>query len=90
VIAALFGIAGYFNLFPGAEYFTRFDRARGTFQDPNVFGPFLVLPTLLLIQRLLRGPTLRNLHVLAAAEHPALRDLPEFLTRCLGCAAWRP
>ncbi|MFN3132239.1 O-antigen ligase family protein [Roseibium sp.] len=64
VIAALFGIAGYFNLFPGAEYFTRFDRARGTFQDPNVFGPFLVLPTLLLIQRFLRGPTLRNLYVL--------------------------
>ncbi len=64
VIVAFLGIAGYFNLFPGAEYFTRFDRARGTFQDPNVFGPFLVLPTLLLIQRLLLGPVLRNLFVL--------------------------
>lgn len=65
VIVAFLGIAGYFNLFPGSEYFTRFDRARGTFQDPNVFGPFLVLPTLLLIQRLLLGPVLRNLFVLA-------------------------
>ncbi|WP_420411007.1 O-antigen ligase family protein [Roseibium sp.] len=64
VIVALLGIAGYFHLFPGAEYFTRYDRARGTFQDPNVFGPFLVLPTLLLSQRLLLGPILRNLHVL--------------------------
>jgi len=65
LIVALLGIAGYFNLFPGAEYFTRFDRARGTFQDPNVFGPFLVLPTLLLLQRLLQGPVLRHVFVLA-------------------------
>jgi O-antigen ligase len=64
VIVALLGIAGYFNLFPGAEYFTRYGRARGSFQDPNVFGPFLVLPVLLLIQRLLLGPILRNLPVL--------------------------
>lgn len=61
VIVAAIGIAGYFNLFPGSSYFTLFDRARGTFQDPNVFGPFLVLPTLLLLQRLLQGPIFRNL-----------------------------
>ncbi|WP_417668159.1 O-antigen ligase family protein [Roseibium sp.] len=56
VLVALFGIAGYFNAFPGADFFTLYDRARGTFQDPNVFGPFLVLPTVLLIQRLLNRP----------------------------------
>ena len=48
LIAALFtailGIAGYFKLFPGATIFTLYDRARGGFQDPNVFGPFLMLP----------------------------------------------
>lgn len=48
VIAAVFtsflGVAGYFNLFPGAEIFTLYSRARGGFQDPNVFGPFLMLP----------------------------------------------
>jgi O-antigen ligase len=39
------GIAGYFDIFPGAhELFTTYDRARGTFKDPNVFGPFLVPP----------------------------------------------
>ena len=64
VLVAAIGIAGYFHLFPGADYFTLYDRARGTFQDPNVFGPFLVLPTVLLIQKLLRDSVLRNLHVL--------------------------
>lgn len=65
IFVATIGIAGYFHLFPGAAYFTLYDRARGTFQDPNVFGPFLVLPTVLLIHRLLRGPVFRNLHVVA-------------------------
>ena len=66
VIAALIGIAGYFHLFPGADYFTLYDRARGTFQDPNVFGPFLVLPAILLIQSLLREPLRNNLLALSA------------------------
>ncbi|PVB63299.1 O-antigen ligase family protein [Labrenzia sp. 011] len=64
VLVAAIGIAGYFQLFPGAGYFTLYDRARGTFQDPNVFGPFLVLPTVLLLQRLLKDSVLRNLHLL--------------------------
>ncbi|MHA7773379.1 O-antigen ligase family protein [Roseibium sp. M-1] len=64
VLVATIGVAGYFNLFPGSSYFTLYDRARGTFQDPNVFGPFLVLPTVLLIQRLLSQSVLRNLHLL--------------------------
>jgi hypothetical protein len=42
-VAALAGIAGYFDVFPGAhELLTRYDRATGFFKDPNVFGPFLV------------------------------------------------
>ncbi|MCK7615901.1 O-antigen ligase family protein [Roseibium sediminicola] len=64
VLVATIGIAGYFKLFPGAEYFTLYERARGTFQDPNVFGPFLVLPTVLLIHKLLRESVLRNLLLL--------------------------
>ncbi|MCX2723269.1 O-antigen ligase family protein [Roseibium salinum] len=64
VLVAAIGISGYFRLFPGADYFTLYDRARGTFQDPNVFGPFLVLPTVLLIQKLLRDSVLKNLHLL--------------------------
>ncbi|GAB4518144.1 MAG: O-antigen ligase family protein [Roseibium sp.] len=64
VLVAAIGIAGYFRLFPGAEYFTLYERARGTFQDPNVFGPFLVLPTVLIVQRLLRESVLKNLGLL--------------------------
>lgn len=43
-ITAILGIAGYFGLFPGADLFTRYGRAKGAFEDPNVFGPFLILP----------------------------------------------
>lgn len=55
VITSLLGILGYFHAFPGAEVFTLYDRAKGAFQDPNVFGPYLVPPALYLIYRLLSG-----------------------------------
>ncbi len=43
IFAALCGIVGYFNLFPGAaDLMTRYSRATGLFKDPNVFGPFLI------------------------------------------------
>ncbi|MBN9220437.1 MAG: hypothetical protein J0I79_21020 [Mesorhizobium sp.] len=59
VITSLLGIAGYFHAFPGAEIFTKYDRAAGAFQDPNVFGPFLVLPGIYLLYLLLTGPVTR-------------------------------
>ena len=55
VITAMLGILGYFHAFPGAEIFTRYDRAMGAFQDPNVFGPFLVAPSLYLLHGILTG-----------------------------------
>lgn len=43
IIPAITGIIGYFNLIPGSfELFTKFQRASGTFKDPNVLGPYLV------------------------------------------------
>ncbi|TWF56698.1 O-antigen ligase [Neorhizobium alkalisoli] len=59
IITALLGILGYFNAFPGAHVFTRYNRAMGAFQDPNVFGPYLVAPLLYLLYRLLTGSLLR-------------------------------
>ena len=59
VIVALLGVAGYLGLFPGAETFTRYERASGTFADPNVFGPFLSLPGVYLLHRLLTAPAAR-------------------------------
>jgi hypothetical protein len=60
VVSALLGIAGYFSLFPGAEIFTLYDRVKGTFQDPNVLGPFLVLPIVLLFQDIFTHPLRRS------------------------------
>jgi hypothetical protein len=50
-IAAISGIAGYFNLVPGGhDLLTLYERARGTFKDPNVLGAFLILPALFVLQ----------------------------------------
>jgi hypothetical protein len=51
LIAATAGIAGYFNLVPGGhDLLTLYDRASGTFKDPNVLGAFLILPALFALQ----------------------------------------
>ena len=51
LIAAMAGIAGYFNLVPGGhDLLTLYERARGTFKDPNVLGAFLILPALFTLQ----------------------------------------
>jgi hypothetical protein len=55
VVASLAGIVGYFHLMPGADIFTRYGRAQGTFNDPNVLGAFLIFPACLLIQRIVNG-----------------------------------
>src|SRR5882724_804232 len=49
--ASLAGIAGYFNLVPGGhDLLTLYERARGTFKDPNVLSAFLILPALFVLQ----------------------------------------
>ena len=56
VIAALAGIGAYFHLFGSlSDPLVLYGRARGTFNDPNVLGAFLVLPAILLFQRVLVG-----------------------------------
>jgi len=51
LVAAVSAIAGYFNLVPGGhDLLTLYERARGTFKDPNVLGAFLILPTLFVLQ----------------------------------------
>lgn len=52
VIAALGGIAGYFGIGPTELTQTTFGRATGTFNDPNVYGPYLIAPALYLGLRL--------------------------------------
>jgi hypothetical protein len=64
MVAAIAGIAGYFNLVPGGhDLLTLYDRARGTFKDPNVLGAFLILPALLVLQSVVSdrlGKSFRN------------------------------
>lgn len=55
VIVSLIGILAYFRAIPSADTFIFAQRAKSTFKDPNVFGPFLVLPGLLLMQKVMIG-----------------------------------
>lgn len=55
MIASLVGILAYFRMLPLSDLFLKFDRARGTFNDPNVLGAFLVFPALLALQRMITG-----------------------------------
>lgn len=58
VCTTILGIIGYFGV-SGFEMFTRYSRAMGAFQDPNVYAPFLVAPILYLIYGIVnRSPTL--------------------------------
>lgn len=52
VIAALIGTFAYLGIMPGKEMFLRYGRARATFNDSNVYGPFLILPAIFALQRL--------------------------------------
>jgi O-antigen ligase len=46
-LAAIAGLAGYFDLIPNLRPFVvSWNRARSFFKDPNVFGPFLLAPAL--------------------------------------------
>jgi hypothetical protein len=54
-IAALLGIAGYFKVFAGSDVFIMNNRAVSTFKDPNIFGPFLIMPLLMIGERFLAG-----------------------------------
>ena len=64
VIASSAAIAGYFRLVPGGhDLLTLYERARGTFKDPNVLGAFLILPALLTLQSIVSdhfGKAFRN------------------------------
>jgi hypothetical protein len=53
VVASAAAILGYFDIAGLAEHFTLYNRASGTFKDPNVLAPFLTLPLVWLAQSVL-------------------------------------
>ncbi len=59
LLTAALGILAYLGLMPGRDLFLLYGRAKATFQDPNVFGPFLMLPAMFVLQRVLLGSQFR-------------------------------
>jgi hypothetical protein len=55
LLSALLGTLGYLGLIPGRDLLTLYGRAKALFNDPNVFGPFLILPAMYALQRVLLG-----------------------------------
>ncbi|MBV9520272.1 MAG: O-antigen ligase domain-containing protein [Hyphomicrobiales bacterium] len=53
VAASIAGIIGFFNIGGLGEILTRYDRAAGTFKDPNVLGTFVILPLVYLVHSIL-------------------------------------
>lgn len=53
VLSAVIGTLSYLGLFPSADLFLLYGRARAMFKDPNVYGPFLILPAAYALQRVL-------------------------------------
>ncbi|WIY53943.1 hypothetical protein O9Z70_05270 [Devosia sp. YIM 151766] len=52
VVSAAIGIFAYLGVLPNSEMFLRYDRAKAMFKDPNVYGPFLILPAMLVLRDL--------------------------------------
>lgn len=50
LISAVIGILAYFHLLSSSDFFLLYGRAKALFKDPNVFGPFLVMPALFSIR----------------------------------------
>src|SRR5262249_24424761 len=55
VMTSIIGVLAYFHVLPNSEMFIRALRAASTFKDPNVFGPFLGLPGLFVLQLITFG-----------------------------------
>ncbi|WP_174248180.1 O-antigen ligase family protein [Bradyrhizobium sp. S69] len=79
MIASLAALAGYFNLVPGGhDLLTLYERARGTFKDPNVLGAFLILPALFVLQNVVTAPFAKSLGSTIALGIMALAILLAF------------
>ncbi|MDB5622101.1 MAG: O-antigen ligase family protein [Devosia sp.] len=51
-ISSVLGVLAYLGLIPNAETFVLYGRAKGLFKDPNVYGPFLILPAMYVLRDL--------------------------------------
>jgi O-antigen ligase len=85
VTSAIVGVLGLFAPVPTAEVLAEGGRARGLFQDPNVFGPFLI-PALLIVVEEIVQPRLLSARLLTKAVVAAILALGIFFSYSRG--AW--
>ncbi len=57
VTSSLASIMSYFHILPFGEWLLFYDRVKGLFKDPNVFGPYLVVVSIYSLHRFLLGST---------------------------------
>ena len=87
LIASTSAIAGYFNLVPGGhDLLTLYERARGTFKDPNVLGAFLILPALFALQSVVSDRLRKIVPQRDRARHHGARDPAGVFARGMGRA----
>jgi O-antigen ligase len=67
VSSAAIGVLALFLPVPGADVLTEGGRAKALFQDPNVFGPFLVPALLILLEEIVHPRLLRSRLITKAA-----------------------
>ena len=85
LIASMAAIAGYFNLVPGGhDLLTLYERARGTFKDPNVLGAFLILPALFALQSIVSDRSGKIVPQRDRARHHGACDPAGVFPRRLG------
>lgn len=82
-IASAIGLAAYFGVMPGAERYLKFGRVTSLFNDPNVFGAFLVAPILFLAMRLSLARSFKELLLV-----PLLGVLVLAIFLCFSRGAW--
>jgi len=84
VASALLAMLCYFNLAPFGEWVLFYDRIKGFFKDPNVFGPYLVIVAVYALHRtLMKGAFWRRLVWLASCFISSVGML-----LCYSRAAW--
>jgi len=66
VISSVIGVLGYLHLVPNGDLFLLYGRVKAMFKDPNVFGPFLILPAIYALQRILMTRDLKRMLVAGA------------------------
>jgi O-antigen ligase len=85
VSSAALGVLALFAPLPGTEVLTAGGRARGLFQDPNVFGPFLI-PALLIAVEEIVHPRLLSARLITKAVITVILALGVLF--CFSRGAW--